>query len=322
VQYGETQMKLYYNDYNTYDANKASGIVRICGPIFHAGNLDGIGMQEHDGASSPTPAQWKASYTKFDTVCSEMAVTEFDVTTSSYTPAGLAAQARQVGALLKCFVEKSARSGRGKIVNFTKDGLNDRYTFNINSSLWDSTDQCKPSFYAAAAVGIHYNALDLLIASADTLQEARFTPESWAAMTAALNFAKGAMARDYSSSVSAADTLAQADVALKAALDGLVLTGVGEPANNGVPRTFALWQNYPNPFNPKTVISYQLSVVSEVRLEVYDLLGREVAELVNEKQPAGRYSVAFDAGRLASGTYIYRIVAGTFVDSKTMLLVK
>jgi endo-1,4-beta-xylanase len=322
IQYGETQIKLYYNDYNTHDANKANGIVRICSPISRAGNLDGIGMQEHDGVSSPTAAQWKASYAKFDTVCSEMAVTEFDVTTPSYTPAGLATQANQVGALLKCFVEKSFRSGRGKIVNFTKDGLNDMYTFNINSSLWDSTDQCKPSFYAAAAVGIHYNALDSLIASADTLNETRFTPASWAAMTAVLTFAKGAMARDYSASVSAADTLAQADVALKAALDGLVLTGVGEPANSGVPGTFALRQNYPNPFNPKTVVSYQLAAISEVRLEVYDLLGREVAVLVHEKQPAGSYSVTFDAGRLASGTYICRMVAGTFVDSKTMLLVK
>jgi endo-1,4-beta-xylanase len=321
VQYGETQIKLYYNDYNTHDANKANGIVRICGPIFHAGNLDGIGMQEHDGASSPTPAQWKASYAKFDTVCSEMAVTEFDVTTSPYTPAGLAAQARQVGALMKCFVEKSFRSGRGKIVNFTKDGLNDLYTFNINSSFWDSTDQCKPSFHAAAAVGIHYNALDSLIAAADTLQGARFTPESWAAMTAALNFAKGAMARDYSASVSAADTLAQADVALRTALNGLVL-GIGGSAGETAPRFFALDQNYPNPFNPKTVVSYQLSVVSDVRLMVYDMLGREVTVLVNERQPAGSYKVSFDAGGLASGAYVYRMVAGSFVDSKTMLLVK
>jgi endo-1,4-beta-xylanase len=321
-QYGETQMKLYYNDYNTYDPNKANGIVRVCSPIFRAGNLDGIGMQEHDGASSPTPAQWKASYAKFDTVCTEMAVTEFDVPTSPYSAAGLAAQARQVGALLKCFVEKSFRSGRGKIVNFTKDGVNDKYTFNINSSFWDSTDQCKPSFFAAAGVGIHYNALDSLAVIAGTLQQNQYTPQSWATMMAALTFAQGAMARDYSASVSAADTLAQADLALKAALDGLVLTGVGEPANDGVPRTFALWQNYPNPFNPKTVVSYQLPAVSDVRLMVYDMLGREVVLLVNEKQPAGSYSVTFDAARLASGAYICRMVAGTFVDSKTMLLVK
>ena len=101
LQYGETQIKLYYNDYNTHDANKANGIVRVCGPIYRAGYLDGIGMQEHDAIATPTAAQWKASYAKFDTVCSEMAVTEFDVKPDSYTTAGLAAQANQVGALLK-----------------------------------------------------------------------------------------------------------------------------------------------------------------------------------------------------------------------------
>ncbi|MBN2355598.1 endo-1,4-beta-xylanase, partial [candidate division KSB1 bacterium] len=61
VLYGETQMKLYYNDYNTHNPNKADGIVRICQPIFEAGYLDGIGMQEHDGISSPTAEQWIAS---------------------------------------------------------------------------------------------------------------------------------------------------------------------------------------------------------------------------------------------------------------------
>ena len=114
VQYGETQIKLYYNDYNTHDANKANGIVRICGPIFRAGNLDGIGMQEHDAIATPTAAQWKASYAKFDTVCSEMAVTEFDVKPNAYTSAGLAAQANQVGALLKCFSRRAIGQAAAK----------------------------------------------------------------------------------------------------------------------------------------------------------------------------------------------------------------
>ena len=77
--YGEYQMKLYYNDYNTHVATKADGIVRLCGPIFRAGFLDGIGTQDHDGYYYPTVDQWIASYNKFDTICTEMAVTEFDV---------------------------------------------------------------------------------------------------------------------------------------------------------------------------------------------------------------------------------------------------
>jgi endo-1,4-beta-xylanase len=322
VSYGETQIKLYYNDYNTHNANKANGIVRVCGPIFQAGYLDGIGMQEHDAVSSPTAAEWITSYTKFDAICSEMAVTEFDVKTPNFTPAGLASQANQVGALFKCFVERSYRSGRGKIVNVTKDGLNDRYTFNTNSSIFDSSDQCKPSFFAAVGVGMNFNMLKSLIAHADSLHADSYTPASWAALAAARNAAVNAMAQNYSATVSAADTLGQAKEALKAALDGLVpsVNAVVDGGSN--PKTFALSQNYPNPFNPTTVVSYRLPVASSVRLAVYDLLGREAAMLVNERKASGTYTVTFDASGLASGVYFCRLSAGDFVETKALLLMK
>ena len=322
VQYGETQIKLYYNDYNTHDPNKANGITRVCSPIFRAGYLDGIGMQEHDAVSSPTVAQWKASYAKFDTVCSEMAVTEFDVKTPSFTPDGLAAQANQVGALLKCFVERSYRSGRGKVVNFTKDGLNDRWTFNANSSIWDSTNQCKPSFYAAVAVGVNYNTLDSLIACSDTLQSSRFTSGSWATLVAALSAAKAAMAKDYSATESAADALGTAKNTLKGALDELIPVAAAVTASENSPGTFALHQNYPNPFNPSTVVGYQVPVFDHVRLVVYDLLGREVAVLVDEPKAAGKYEVSFNAVGLASGVYTYRLSAGDLAQSHKMVVVK
>jgi endo-1,4-beta-xylanase len=322
VQYGETQIMLYYNDYSTHDPNKANGITRVCSPIFRAGYLDGIGMQEHDAVTSPTAAAWKASYAKFDTICSEMAVTEFDVKTPSFTPDGLAAQANQVGALIKCFVERSYRSGRGKIVNFTKDGLNDRWTFNVNSSIWDSTNQCKPSFYAAVAVGVNYNALDSLSAYADTLQSGRFTSGSWAVLVAALAAAKGAMAKDYSATESAADALGSARDSLKGAIDGLVPVAAAVSATDNSPATFALHQNYPNPFNPSTVIRYQVPVIGDVRLAVYDLLGREVAVLVDEPKPAGSYEVRFNATGLASGVYTYRLSAGDVSRSRSMVVVK
>ncbi len=89
-----------------------------------------------------------------------------------------------------------------------------------------------------------------------------------------------------------------------------------------LPREIELFQNYPNPFNPVTVISYQLPVHSEVRLEVFDLLGRRVAVLVDGILEAGAHEAAFDASNLASGVYIYRIQAGDFVQSKKMLLMK
>jgi hypothetical protein len=88
------------------------------------------------------------------------------------------------------------------------------------------------------------------------------------------------------------------------------------------PSSFVLDQNYPNPFNPTTAISYQLSAVSEVRLAVYDILGREIEVLVNERKGPGKYEVRFDASRLASGVYFCRLTAGRYVEARKMLLMK
>jgi len=90
----------------------------------------------------------------------------------------------------------------------------------------------------------------------------------------------------------------------------------------GTPERFYLSQNYPNPFNPTTTIDYMISKNEKVSLKVYDLLGREVVTLVNEFKPAGTYSVSFDAEDLASGVYIYRLIAGEYVAVKRMSLLK
>ncbi len=87
-------------------------------------------------------------------------------------------------------------------------------------------------------------------------------------------------------------------------------------------RTAMLLQNYPNPFNPTTVISFQLAAISRVSLKIYDLLGREVAMLVNGEMPAGMHEVPFDASRFASGIYFYRLKAGNFVATKKLILLK
>lgn len=90
-----------------------------------------------------------------------------------------------------------------------------------------------------------------------------------------------------------------------------------------LPMELALSQNFPNPFNPSTQIGYALPEQSVVRLDVYDVLGRRVASLINgEMQTAGRYTVSFDAASLASGVYIYRLTAGSQVITKRMLLIK
>jgi hypothetical protein len=93
-------------------------------------------------------------------------------------------------------------------------------------------------------------------------------------------------------------------------------------APEGVPNDFQLLQNYPNPFNPTTAISYQLPAAGSVRLAVYDMLGREVALLVDGRKEAGRHSVRFNARQLTSGVYFYRLTADGYQDAKRMVLVR
>jgi hypothetical protein len=88
------------------------------------------------------------------------------------------------------------------------------------------------------------------------------------------------------------------------------------------PDAVALLPNYPNPFNPATEIRYEVPVGTEVRLAVYDITGKEVALLVNRWQEAGQYEIAFEASRLPSGVYLYRLDAAGASDVKRMILVK
>ncbi len=109
-------------------------------------------------------------------------------------------------------------------------------------------------------------------------------------------------------------------IILKTVTGGEVPTSITESEN--FPLTVRLSQNYPNPFNPLTVIRYQLSEQSQVTLRVFDLLGKEVATLVKDVQDAGYKSIEFDATNFASGVYYYRLVAGNFVETKKLLLLR
>lgn len=97
-------------------------------------------------------------------------------------------------------------------------------------------------------------------------------------------------------------------------------TAIEEPGT--LPRDVTLAQNMPNPFNPTTLIQYELPAQSEVELKVFDLLGEEVATLVNEKQEVGKYRVAFDGVNLPTGVYFYRLKAGQIMRVKKMLMVR
>jgi len=114
----------------------------------------------------------------------------------------------------------------------------------------------------------------------------------------------------------------------------MVENSVTDVVDNSQPQEFYLFQNYPNPFNPSTKIKYTIPVVEthrdaslRVTLRVYDILGNKVATLVNEEKPAGNYEVEFsghsDEGQnLSSGIYFYKLQAGSFVETKKMLLLK
>jgi len=104
--------------------------------------------------------------------------------------------------------------------------------------------------------------------------------------------------------------------------DGGITFVDNKEKTNGVPANFSLYQNYPNPFNPSTTFKYEIPEESFVKIIIYDILGREIVTLVNEFKAAGKYSVTFNAGNLASGVYIYQLGARGFVINKKLVLMK
>jgi hypothetical protein len=102
------------------------------------------------------------------------------------------------------------------------------------------------------------------------------------------------------------------------------ITNVENDLSTSIPSEYKLYQNYPNPFNSSTVITYHLPIKDFVTLKIYNILGNEVATLVNEEKPAGIYQVNFDSNlyNLASGVYFYRLTAKNYSDTKKLLLIK
>jgi len=100
------------------------------------------------------------------------------------------------------------------------------------------------------------------------------------------------------------------------------VTTIEQDLFESFPEFLSLKQNYPNPFNPNTKISLQSPIGSHQTLKIYDVLGNEVATLVNEYKPAGSYEVDFDANELSSVVYFYKLQAGDFVETKKMILLR
>ena len=113
--------------------------------------------------------------------------------------------------------------------------------------------------------------------------------------------------------------------------ENFIVTVIDQPVKlekeNLLPDEFVLYQNYPNPFNPRTKIKFTIQSnvkreMSNVTLRIYDILGKELATLVNEEKPAGKYEVEFNANELTSGIYFYQLSAGNFSEIKKMVLLK
>jgi hypothetical protein len=100
------------------------------------------------------------------------------------------------------------------------------------------------------------------------------------------------------------------------------ITAIEDEKDIGFPDIYVIMQNYPNPFNPSTKISWQLPVGSWQTLKIYDVLGNEIATIVNEFKPAGTYEIEWNAIGLPSGIYFYQLRSGKFVETKTMMLLK
>ena len=96
----------------------------------------------------------------------------------------------------------------------------------------------------------------------------------------------------------------------------------GEEGSDLIPTEYGMEQNYPNPFNPTTTINYQLPEKNHVSLRIYDILGNLVTTLVDQEMEPGYYNVSWNAISLASGVYIYRIISGSFVSTKKLMLMK
>ena len=103
-------------------------------------------------------------------------------------------------------------------------------------------------------------------------------------------------------------------------LDSILISSIEDEYS--LPNSFALYQNYPNPFNPVTSIRFQIPYFQKVELKIFDILGREVATLVNEEKSIGVYEIKFNASNLASGVYFYRLKTQDFIESKKLLLLK
>ncbi len=193
-----------------------------------------------------------------------------------------------------------------------------------------------PDYYAMTMFSNHNEILDSIILANDWWVRKHAIEGTWRFFvynypwtydtTSVWNYLKESITNNVSEVLSTLNTALYDEdefvrLSASAAIDTILrVTSVDYPA--ALPNDFVLYQNYPNPFNPSTTIRWQSPVHGRQTLKVFDILGREVATLLDEERPAGRYEILFNGSHLASGVYIYRLQAGSFSSVKKMILLK
>ncbi len=197
--------------------------------------------------------------------------------------------------------------GAGKIYKTTNGASS---WFSISGNLPDSPTNDVLIYYPGTSTSIYYAAMDVGVFFTNNYGS------SWIELADGLPNTV-AMHLDYN----------QATNRLRIGTHGRSVWETANPVgvinyNNEIPNEFSLGQNYPNPFNPVTTIKYQIIKAGMVKLLVFDILGREIKQIVKENQKAGTYTVQFDATALTSGVYFYKIQTNEFSETKKMIVVK
>ncbi len=205
-----------------------------------------------------------------------------------------------------------------------QDGEQTIYGYCYGNGSKDSIKITEPKYYGgrldvsykvmtpANKIQIIRDSINASVVSSDTLSNFGIIEEVWQIR----NYSIDSLANLYSK-----DSILQS-ISVERHLESPteIITSVKKISE--MPSKYSLSQNYPNPFNPTTVITYSIPKENIVTIKVFDILGNEVASLVNEEKPAGKYSINFNAGKLPSGIYFYRMEAGSFMEAKKLILLK
>jgi GH35 family endo-1,4-beta-xylanase len=345
-QYCDSSVELHINDYSIINSNSATNqYLVIINLLKERGLIDGIGVQGHYfELGSSNAATLKTNLDKLAETGLPIYITEFDVNEANdYT------QLQKYHILFPALWEHPAVGG------ITFWGYRQYAIWQQNAYLVRSNGSERPalkwiraylagqSFVALPSASITFDewpvgytkssAYTIQNFGVDTLEISSITSsdDQFTVKTSAMTILPGASFRDtvYFSPANEGVITAQLTINSNSpnSPDVVTLQGTGIPATQlagkqQILNDYRLYQNYPNPFNAMTTINYSLASENLVEIKLFDVNGRELKTLINQKLPAGKYAIELDAAELNSGVYFYQIQAGSFSQSRKMILLK